>query len=226
MDAFSSSDPLPPGPLPYALITNPQSLNKYAYTWNNPLSFVDPDGHCPVCVETAISVSVRVIPYVNPVYTGGILFSVIILAADVGSRRVGAAIVANAQDQAQREVVDTQVHAENQQALSQNSEEALESRVAAENRSKLDARGPPQPQTGAQPEPTEQGASHKKGARPSTQQKHEKGEARKQRDRGGERADPRRREHGFGWGKKPKKQKGPWPPKPQKSKNEESNEGQ
>jgi RHS repeat-associated protein len=34
VDAFSSSDPLPPGPLPYAEITNPNSLNKYSYTWN------------------------------------------------------------------------------------------------------------------------------------------------------------------------------------------------
>jgi len=32
VDAFSSNDPLPDSPLPYADITNPQSLNKYAYT--------------------------------------------------------------------------------------------------------------------------------------------------------------------------------------------------
>jgi RHS repeat-associated protein len=39
-----------PGPLPYADITNPQSLNKYAYVLNNPLRYTDPDGHCgPVC---------------------------------------------------------------------------------------------------------------------------------------------------------------------------------
>ncbi|MBI3662046.1 MAG: HNH endonuclease [Acidobacteria bacterium] len=44
-DAFSSSDPLPPGPLPYADITNLQSLNKYAYTFNNPVRYTDPNGH-------------------------------------------------------------------------------------------------------------------------------------------------------------------------------------
>jgi RHS repeat-associated protein len=32
--------------LPYAEITQPQSLNKYSYVYNNPCRFVDPDGHC------------------------------------------------------------------------------------------------------------------------------------------------------------------------------------
>ena len=40
-------DPSPSsaGPLPYADIFNPQSLNKYAYTYNNPLRYIDPNGH-------------------------------------------------------------------------------------------------------------------------------------------------------------------------------------
>ena len=47
MDVFSSNDPLPPGPLPYADINNPRSLNKYTYTYNNPIRYTDPNGHCP-----------------------------------------------------------------------------------------------------------------------------------------------------------------------------------
>ncbi|HSK73223.1 MAG TPA: RHS repeat-associated core domain-containing protein [Pyrinomonadaceae bacterium] len=32
----------------YADLTNPQSLNKYQYTYNNPYKYTDEDGHCPV----------------------------------------------------------------------------------------------------------------------------------------------------------------------------------
>lgn len=31
--------------LPYAEIVNPQSINKYQYSYNNPLQYIDPDGH-------------------------------------------------------------------------------------------------------------------------------------------------------------------------------------
>ncbi len=39
-----------PGPLPYADIGDPQTINKYVYVRNNPLRYTDPDGHCgPWC---------------------------------------------------------------------------------------------------------------------------------------------------------------------------------
>jgi RHS repeat-associated protein len=44
-DVLTGKDITPPGPLPYADIRNPQSLNKYAYVYNNPLRYTDPDGH-------------------------------------------------------------------------------------------------------------------------------------------------------------------------------------
>jgi RHS repeat-associated protein len=35
-----------PEPVPYADLSNPQSLNQYAYVLNNPLAHPDEDGHC------------------------------------------------------------------------------------------------------------------------------------------------------------------------------------
>ena len=44
MDLYGPN-PTVAGPLPYADITNPQSLTKYSYTYNNPLRYIDNDGH-------------------------------------------------------------------------------------------------------------------------------------------------------------------------------------
>ena len=46
---FNFADAASANPTFYADLTNPQSLNKYQYTYNNPLSYTDSDGHCPEC---------------------------------------------------------------------------------------------------------------------------------------------------------------------------------
>jgi RHS repeat-associated protein len=45
VDPFTGQQVGQPGPLPYADISDPQTLNKYVYVRNSPLRYTDPDGH-------------------------------------------------------------------------------------------------------------------------------------------------------------------------------------
>ncbi|TAK30238.1 MAG: hypothetical protein EPO21_19630, partial [Chloroflexota bacterium] len=47
---FVQPDTIVPDP------ANPQTLNRYAYVYNNPLRYSDPSGHCPLCVLAAVLV--------------------------------------------------------------------------------------------------------------------------------------------------------------------------
>jgi RHS repeat-associated protein len=70
VDPFTGEQVGQPGPLPYADITNPQSLNKYAYVLNNPLRYTDPDGHFAIADDAvyliAAAVAVTYIYYSLP----------------------------------------------------------------------------------------------------------------------------------------------------------------
>lgn len=53
-----------------AELDNPQSLNKYQYTFGNPLRYVDPDGHgIWVVVATIVEVAATVVDVVSTVRT-------------------------------------------------------------------------------------------------------------------------------------------------------------
>ena len=54
VDPFTGQDIETNTELPYADITDPQTLNKYAYVRNNPLRYTDPDGHCVEAVTCSI----------------------------------------------------------------------------------------------------------------------------------------------------------------------------
>lgn len=49
-ELFDFEEDASDNPTFYADLTNPQSLNKYQYAYNNPYKYNDPSGHCPVCL--------------------------------------------------------------------------------------------------------------------------------------------------------------------------------
>jgi RHS repeat-associated protein len=74
-----------PGPLPYADITDPQTVNKYAYVRNNPLRYVDPDGHA---LDTIADVGFIIYDVYQIAKGGATTTNLLALGADV----VGAAV--------------------------------------------------------------------------------------------------------------------------------------
>lgn len=57
-ELFDFEDDASSNPTFYADLTNPQSLDKYQYGYNNPYKFNDPTGHCPPIIVAGIAIIV------------------------------------------------------------------------------------------------------------------------------------------------------------------------
>jgi RHS repeat-associated protein len=183
-----------PAPVPYANLTNPQTLNLYAIVSDNPETFADLDGHDDTAVAEPETETATATESAEGAVGAGAEGAE--EGAEIGETGgpEGAAIGA---------AVGIAV--------------GVGTYEYEKHYSKPGA--PPTPPAPKPPDfalaPTPQGdAEHKKGARPSTEQKHEGGQTRKKRDaREGEKGDRRREEKGMFPRKRPKGHKGPWPPK-------------
>jgi RHS repeat-associated protein len=186
-EIFDFPDHAAENPVFYADLHEPQSLNKYQYCYNNPLSCIDPDGHKVVLktrrlatsatgmVATAASMAQSPNPAVSAIGTGLVVLALI-----------GEALITRTPAPVP----------------------APDTTVPAQEQAQPQTATPPQQQAQPMPPPPPMEA-HKTRKRESTRGKHERGEARAKRDYGREKGDMRR-----GWPRKPPPgHKGPWPPK-------------
>ncbi|TXH77730.1 MAG: RHS repeat-associated core domain-containing protein [Lysobacteraceae bacterium] len=149
-------------------------FNRYAYAYNSPYRFVDPDGRA-----------------------GG----------EPGERAFAASAGLFLDDEA----YEALHYAESQRPGGGVADEMAGARAVREVVNEVRNGGSVK---GAVRRAALRGAEHKKNARRSTRGKHQAGQARKQRDQGGEKGDTSRRPPS----RRPPGHKGPWPPKPKKPK--------
>jgi len=189
-----------PVPVPYADLTDPQTLNQYSYVRNIPTVRVDTEGHDGCCtladleelVNRGIEEGRAMIDAMKPAAPLAPLLPTVPAAVPIVT--LGAAPVAA--------TVFAATH-----PIEAPAEGCLGPYCDMYVYNGTQATTPPQTQTQT---PDPQMAGHRKGARESTRQTHEEGDARRRRDRGGEKGDARRRPPR----KRPPGWKGPWPPKP------------
>jgi RHS repeat-associated protein len=190
-ELYAFVDDAADNPTFYADPANPQTLNKYQYAYNNPLRYVDADGHDPdgqepLNVEPKTPASEG--KGSNDPQTGT-------FTHPYGPQLGGA------EDKRTQEWIDEQ------NRIIDNKTKLIPAKpVSIPPLRVLEPVAPKAP-----PSPT--GAGHKTNRSPSNKPKHQRGTERRGRDKGGETADPQRQ--GMPWHqKRPKKWKGPWPPPP------------
>lgn len=70
-ELFDFADDASENPTFYAELENPQSLNKYQYTYNNPIRYNDPTGHCiPLCLAPAVPIGKVIVDVIVTVGAG------------------------------------------------------------------------------------------------------------------------------------------------------------
>jgi RHS repeat-associated protein len=221
-ELFDFADAAAENPTFYADLENPQSLNKYQYCYNNPLAYIDPDGHCPDCDErqrriaTGVGIGAAVGAVVGGIVGGaggataggtvgvvggppGVVIGVVAGGGGGGTlgSLKGAAVgglIGGFLGAAYNYVVGPSSPSQTSTPPSQPTAQPQTTT----------------PNTKAQPQPPPPPvkAEHTKGKRPSTKPKHDIGKARKKKERDftGNRI-PRKPNHDH---------LGPWPPKPAK----------
>jgi RHS repeat-associated protein len=194
VDPFTGQQVEQPGPLPYADITDPQTLNKYAYVRNNPLRYTDPDGHADTGVIGQVIDEIESDwAELQKGYQVFVATSGLSAGTAAGSSRWG--LLAGP-----ALFIGAMIHPATVSTGDLTPEQIKQQQQQQRQPGQV---------TPVVPSPQD---AHKNKGRPSTEEKHQEGEARKSRDRGGEKGDARRRPPR----KRPDDWKGPWPPKPPK----------
>jgi RHS repeat-associated protein len=212
-----------PTAIPYAVFGDPQSLNLYGYVRNDPVSRADADGHCPASQMAIACAGDTHVPGGD--YHGGDWDyndnapqgqnrpaqnqpDTTAAAATVATAPAAAPTTAEEINAVVKPLVDSAIGAgEKAGSFLVDAGETALGAIAFVFTAGVGHTATEEQDT-VHTTPTPENA-HKTGERESTREKHEEGQARRSRDRGGEKGDARRRPPR----KPPNGWKGPWPPK-------------
>jgi RHS repeat-associated protein len=183
----------------YADLTNPQSLNKYQYAYLNPLRYVDPDGHEPE--QEPRPVPGQALPITPPFPTPGPMPIFPPILPDPLRFK-----------EPHPDAIPPLVTEGPTPVPLPDNKPDLYKPIIPEDAQIRFGPSPNKPIIAPVAPRSPDAASHRRNRTPSNKPKHQRGTRRKNVDKGGEKADPRREGMPF-HRKRPRKWKGPWPPK-------------